>query len=307
MDIQALETFIDLMETRSFNRTAERLGIRQSTASHRVRALEGELGRQLFVRSRAGTEPTAAGLKFLDHARELRQQWHEALRQVRVGGGYSRTLRIGMQHDIADRLASRAVADIRTALPEATIYLEVDYSIQMAEDLLSGEMDIALAFTPRYAPQLHIAHLGALRYRMVSTETDRRDELTPSRYVMPNISPAFEREHRRFYPDLTDAPLACGQSRAIAALLGELGGSSYVSEAIAAELCATGAVRMVDDADPIDQPVYLALNARNRHRPAHAKAAAVLRSIGPTHGIAGPPEGEPDLAQERKAARAAGG
>ena len=46
MQIELIETFLDLLETRSFNRTAERLGVTQSTVSGRVRALERMLGRR---------------------------------------------------------------------------------------------------------------------------------------------------------------------------------------------------------------------------------------------------------------------
>jgi DNA-binding transcriptional LysR family regulator len=40
MNIEQIETFLDLCDTRSFNQTAERLGVTQSTISGRVRALE---------------------------------------------------------------------------------------------------------------------------------------------------------------------------------------------------------------------------------------------------------------------------
>jgi hypothetical protein len=38
MQVDLIETFLDLMETRNFNRTAERLNITQSTVSHRIKA-----------------------------------------------------------------------------------------------------------------------------------------------------------------------------------------------------------------------------------------------------------------------------
>ena len=39
MQIELIDTFLDLCETRSFNRSAERLGITQSTVSGRIRSL----------------------------------------------------------------------------------------------------------------------------------------------------------------------------------------------------------------------------------------------------------------------------
>ena len=52
MQIELIETFLDLTETRSFNRTAERLGITQSTVSGRVAALESALDANMARASR---------------------------------------------------------------------------------------------------------------------------------------------------------------------------------------------------------------------------------------------------------------
>ena len=43
MQIDLIETFLDLCETRNFNRTAERLGVTQSTVSGLLKAMEREL------------------------------------------------------------------------------------------------------------------------------------------------------------------------------------------------------------------------------------------------------------------------
>ena len=86
MQIELLETFLDLIETSSFNRTSERLGLTQSTVASRVKALEAELGQKLFTRSRAGTQPTAAGRRLVDHARAMRREWNEARRSVKSVG-----------------------------------------------------------------------------------------------------------------------------------------------------------------------------------------------------------------------------
>ena len=67
MQIELLDTFLDLVDTRSFHRSAERLAITQSTVSARVQVLEQAIGARLFSRSRAGTQLTTEGLKFLPH------------------------------------------------------------------------------------------------------------------------------------------------------------------------------------------------------------------------------------------------
>ena len=170
MQIDLIETFLDLMETRSFNRTAERLNITQSTVSHRVKALEAQFNRKLFTRNKGGTAPTASGLRFLDHAKALQHQWHEATRAVESAGAYERSMRLGIQHDLAEAFAGRWLSAIRADLPATSIYMEADYSNQMNRDLAAGDLDLAILYTPHYLPDLHYERIGEHDYILVSTD-----------------------------------------------------------------------------------------------------------------------------------------
>src|SRR5205085_12505513 len=82
MQLELLETFLDLLDSRSFRLTAERLGITQSTVSARVRTLEQSLGSILFLRGRSGAAPTAAGRRFEDHARSIKASWGLARQEL---------------------------------------------------------------------------------------------------------------------------------------------------------------------------------------------------------------------------------
>lgn len=272
MDIELLETFIDLMETRSFNGTAERTGLSQSAVSHRIQRLEAAVDRRLFMRNRSGVAPTAAGLRFHDHALALRRRWRESVRQVRTAEAHDSTLRVGLQFDIADLVASAVFEKLRGDLPTVVLAFEVDYSVQMIADVMAGELDVALVFTPRFMPDLHIEEAGALPYLMVSGGSTARDA-----YCIPNISPVFRRLHDARHPDLGQARASCGQSRAIVEMIGVTGGASYVSAPMAERLAATGRVTPVPEVAPLLQPVYIAVALRNRHLPAHARAMRVMR------------------------------
>jgi DNA-binding transcriptional LysR family regulator len=70
----------------SFRRAAAALGIRQSTVSRRVRALEDELGVSLFERHRAGVRVTNAGARFLQEAREALLQLDHAVKAAGAAG-----------------------------------------------------------------------------------------------------------------------------------------------------------------------------------------------------------------------------
>ena len=177
MQIDQLDTFLDLIETRSFHRTAERLHITQSTVSARVQALEHATGARLFVRSRAGTDLSTEGLKFEPHARALRHAWAEARRAVEPSPA-ALTLRIGIQNDLAAGQIGAWLANFRRALPDCGFYIEPDYSVQMCRDINLGVLDFAVLYSPQPLPDLHIVSMGEVRYRLVSAEGSRRADVS---------------------------------------------------------------------------------------------------------------------------------
>lgn len=276
MTPELLDTFLDLAETRSFNRTAERLGLSQSTVSARIRALEAALGERLFTRSRAGTQPTAAGARFETHARTLRHAWSEARRAVRRAGERDGLIRIGLQHDLATALPG-FVAAVRAALPRSDLYMELDYSAQMTADVLSGALDLAIAYTPRPDPDLSAEPLGLVRYVMVSTHADRLSEVDPARMVRASHAPAFDAAHRALHPGLERAPVGAGVDAGVAGLIVALGGSGYVLASTARALTAAGTAHPVPDAEPIEQPVYAILHIRNRASALHRRLLTLAR------------------------------
>lgn len=289
MQIDMIETFLDLCETRSFNRSADRLGVTQSTVSGRIRALESQLGRRLFTRSRAGTELTTEGLRFEPHARSLRHGWSEALHATRDAGLAGVTMRIGIQNDLVGSHFSGLIADFRAAMPDTAFFFEADYSAQMCADLVTGAEDFAILFSPRIHPDLHFETLGEIAYTMVSTETDRLSGVRPATYILANYAPAFAHSHAALHPGLAAAPLSIGQNAAMVALLTALGGAAYVLRQSAEELVREGRCMLVADATPIPQTVFAGVNMRHRHRSPHRRLMQILR--GHFGSIAAGPRG----------------
>ncbi len=277
MQIELLDTFLDLLDSRSFHRTAERMGVTQSTVSARVQALEAALGRRLFTRSRAGTQLTTEGLKFEPHARSLRREWRESLRAVQSTAASALSLRIGIQQDVAALHLGALVAAFRAALPQTAFYVEIDYSVQICADIVAGALDLGVIFSPRAQPDLHFETLGELSYRLVSTETDRRAGLRPETHIRAEYSPAFLRLHDQALPGFAETPLGSGQGAAVADLLRTMGGSAFLLAETATQMIAEGRVRAVEDVAPIAQPVYSALHVKNRPGHLHRRMLAILR------------------------------
>jgi len=265
LDIQLLETFTDLMETQSFNQTAERLRITQSTVSHRIRTLEALLGQRLFDRSRAGTHPTLAGDRFLEHARALTMEWREAVRHVSMAQTHHRVIRLGMHHDIASSLIGAATQQLRSEFSQTAFCLGMDFCAKIAADLLEDNLDFGLLFTPQDSPDLDVTPLGELAYKMVSNAAVHLDQVSPEHYVFPDVSQVFSKTHRQFLPQFTDAPLSCRPSASIAALLQTIPATSYLPLGAIPPHDARTALHVVDDAPTLSQPIYAATHIRNRH------------------------------------------
>lgn len=278
MQIELIDTFLDLCETKSFNQTADRLGVTQSTVSGRIKSLETIVGVKLFLRSRSGTALTTEGLRFEPHARSLRHDWVSALNATRDTALTGVTMRIGMQHDLMSVAIKELIDRLRDILPDTALLFEADYSGQMCSDLISGQQDIAVLFSPVIQPDLYFETLGDVRYVMVSTDSNRLDDIDKQRYVLANYSASFAYAHAALLPDFTHVTLSVGQNAAMVDLLTSLSGSAYVLEHSAKALVASGQCQMVTDAPPIMQPVFAGLNVRNRHRAAYRKLTKALHA-----------------------------
>ena len=277
MHPEQITTFLDLCETRSFHRSADRLGVTQSTISARLKSLEQGLGVALFTRTRAGTDLTTEGLRFEPHARALRAEWAAAKRAAGGAGDKALAVRLGIQHDLVGARLADWMAGFRRSLPDAGFYVELDYSNQMCADLMTGALDFAVMFSPRAHPDLHFETLGEMRYVMVSTETAALAQVRPDSYVFGNYAPAFAAAHRATLPRLTDAPLTCGQNAAVAGLILRLGGSAYVAADTARSLVTEGRVQRVADAPLLTQPVHAAMTLRTRRSRLQMRLLAVVR------------------------------
>ncbi|WP_410607389.1 LysR family transcriptional regulator [Amycolatopsis sp. lyj-109] len=85
MDLDAVRTFVAVVEAGRFQDAATDLSITQQAVSKRIAALEKSLGVRLFTRTARGAVLTGDGAAFLPHARELLSAELRALASVRTG------------------------------------------------------------------------------------------------------------------------------------------------------------------------------------------------------------------------------
>lgn len=79
MNLFEIETFLTIVNTKSITKTAELLFLSQPTVSHRLRALEDELGFPLIIRKKGHkqVELTAKGTEFITIAERWISLWKE--------------------------------------------------------------------------------------------------------------------------------------------------------------------------------------------------------------------------------------
>lgn len=97
MDIGIARTFLEVVKTGSFVRAAENLNLTQTAVSARIRVLEDQLDRPVFIRNKAGARLTPAGEQFQRFATTLVQVWARAQRAVALPPGRETVVTIGAE------------------------------------------------------------------------------------------------------------------------------------------------------------------------------------------------------------------
>ncbi len=156
MELRHLRYFTAVAEELSFTRAARRLNIAQPPLSQQVRALEAELGAELFSRTRRRVELTAAGRQLLRDAREILARADEAAAKARrAARGDEGELRLGfvstaMYEDAVPQL----LRDFRGRHPAVALHLEQLSTMQQVQALLEKRIDAGFLRPPVAEPRL---------------------------------------------------------------------------------------------------------------------------------------------------------
>ena len=76
--LAGLDLFIRIVETGSFSKTADELGIAQSTATKAVAMIEQRLGARLLHRSTRGITPTEVGALYYEKCKRISRDLEDA-------------------------------------------------------------------------------------------------------------------------------------------------------------------------------------------------------------------------------------
>ncbi|RST56249.1 LysR family transcriptional regulator [Variovorax sp. MHTC-1] len=255
MDITLARTFLEIVETRSFQRAAERLHVTQTSVSARVRTLEELLGRRLFVRNKAGAALTAAGERFLPHATTLVQVWARARDQVAVPTGSRAVLAAGCEISLWDPLLLRWLLWMRARHPHLALRTEVGYPHDLLDKVAAGVLDVAIAYAPQQRPGLRVELL--IEEKLVMVTTAKRPRVPrPADYVYVDWGPEFAAQHGLAFPELSSAAVMAGLGPLGREYLLAAGGTGYFRLDVVRGHLESGHLRRVPRTPEFLYPAY---------------------------------------------------
>ncbi len=140
---------VAVAETGNFTRAAERCFVVQSALSHQIKALERELGFELFARTSRRVDITAAGAAFLPEARRALDAADRAVADAAAAIGEVRgRLVLGVIPTVTGIDVPAALLAFRTAHPAVSISLQVGGSDEFITGIRAGTVDVGVLGLP---------------------------------------------------------------------------------------------------------------------------------------------------------------
>jgi LysR family nitrogen assimilation transcriptional regulator len=151
MNLKRLKYFVKVVDVGSLTQAADILYIAQPALSQQIATLEGEVRRQLLVRTKRGVTPTEAGHALYRHAQVILRQCDQALAEMAsVSQGVSGQVSVGLAPGTAaSTLALPLLRQLRAVHPGIVLYLNENYGTTLSELIMNGRMDLAVLYGNR--------------------------------------------------------------------------------------------------------------------------------------------------------------
>ena len=149
MELRTLHYFTVVARELNITRAAEKLNMSQPPLSNQIKALEGELGVQLFIRGKRHLELTEEGALLLRRAvqmQELADKTRQEIASLREG--MTGTVYLSMVEGRAPFLAAQWIAGFREEFPLVRYNLWNGSSDDVLDRLRKGLADLAVIAAP---------------------------------------------------------------------------------------------------------------------------------------------------------------
>ncbi|NRQ38365.1 LysR family transcriptional regulator [Nonomuraea sp. NN258] len=192
MDLRYVRYAMAIARAGSLRRASAALGIAQPTLSEQLKALEKEIGVELFSRSSSGVQLTEAGEVFLAQATVAVDAYERAVAAAR---GTGQTTRLGVADGLAD-----VMARLLSQLQNTRLSVVPTGTAEQIVSIVDGALQAGLGYAPGSLPR-GVARLLVHRY--------------PVRALLPRGHPLAGHEALSL-ADLAAEPLIMPESDAVA-------------------------------------------------------------------------------------------
>jgi DNA-binding transcriptional LysR family regulator len=138
-----LNTFITLVDTGHFTKTAEKLFMTQPGVSQHISKLEQACGHSLIRREKKSFELTEQGRLVYEYAEELAKKEHELLDNLAFDDPFSGSYKIACSGSLALTLYPQLL-DLQTQHPKLVVQLKAAPNHQILNEIQQGITDIGI-------------------------------------------------------------------------------------------------------------------------------------------------------------------
>jgi DNA-binding transcriptional LysR family regulator len=174
-NLNRLAYFAAVVETGSFTKAADRLGVTKAVVSSQVTQLEHELKAPLLVRNTRKVSATGAGRLFYTRCTSILNQAEEAFSEMsQLSEHPVGVLRMTAPHDYGTAVIAPLVATFRRQYPDCQVelYLGDDHS-----DLMAGDLDLAIRIGWLRDSTLLARKMGRFRQVLVGASFGQFDHI----------------------------------------------------------------------------------------------------------------------------------
>lgn len=254
MDLDLARTFLEIANAGTLVRAAARLHITQATVSTRLQTLEAEVGRQLFVRNKAGARLTPAGHDLIPYATQLLHVWKQA--SLKLAEDQNAMLTLGGEHSLWSALLLNWLVCLRRDRPLLTLRTQVDTPSNLLDAVQQGSVDAAIMYSPHR--RAGVTTELVLEEELVAVTTKPCSHLGLDNYVYVDWGPDFASAHEARLPELSQATTRIGLGPLALRYILEVGGSGYFRTRAVEPYLASGDLHLVKKAPQFSYSLYAA-------------------------------------------------
>jgi DNA-binding transcriptional LysR family regulator len=259
MDISSARTFLEVIKTGSFVGAAANLNLTQTAVSARIRVLEEQLDRPLFVRNKAGARLTPAGEQFQRFATTLVQVWERARHQVAMPAGRQKVVTVGGEHSLWNPLLRDWLVWMRRECADVAIRAQIDAPDRLMEQVQDGVIDVAVLYAPPRRPGI-VAEL-LVEEKLVAVTTHDGDLLGED-YVHVDWGPDFAASHHAAFPGATSPAISVNFGPLALDYILATGGSGYFRMEAARPHLEAGRIRLAPNMPKFSYSIYSVYSAK---------------------------------------------